>query len=312
MLPTSSKTEPETTPIPATQTPQPTQKSAWPLPPIELKANIKLSRVNVPYFVGTDIVFTSDLEGITPDLNQAHGLLHLTTDQGKIQDIYKFTSANALTKVLFLSLDVTGKVFNSLNVFGVLNSLGSGVVSAVKGGNKEGDKPVKTQTILGPDGQPLEVPVTETDKQVSGEMEYDKFDTEVNFVRGLATIKKGTFVSPMMSFRLDGTADFNSGKLNMTVHAAPGRHEIDGMMPLSLKIGGTVDEPQGDMQVLGSVTSLLTQTVTNNVVSRNVTKGIKGIFGLFKKKEKNTQEPENAAKSETETVATSVSENTVP
>lgn len=287
----ASTTQEET---PAVAAPQAVpEKSAWPLPPIELKSTVKLDNVDVPYFMGKDVVFTSDVEGLTPDLNQAHGTLRLITGEGKIQDIYKLTNANPITKVLFLSLNVTGKVFNSLNVLGVLNSLGSGVVSAVKGGNKE-EKPQKTQTILGPDGEPIEVPVEETDKQVSGEMEYDKFDTEVNFVRGLATIKEGTFVSPMMSFRLDGTADFNSGDLDMTVRAAPGRHEVDGMMPLSLKIGGTVDNPQGSMQMLGSVTSLVTQSVTNNVVSRNVTKGVKSIFWLFKKKEENKEMPSNS------------------
>ncbi len=286
-----------------TSTEQPTQvtsKTAWPLPPIELIANIKFGRVDVPYFTGKDVVFTSDIDGLTPDLNNAHGTLRLVTGEGKIQDIYKLTDANPLTKVLFLSLNVTGKVFNSLNVLGVLNSLGSGVVSAVTSENKE-EETLKTQTVLGPDGQPLEVLVPQTDKEVSGEMEYDKFDTEVNFVRGLATIKEGTFVSPMMSFRLDGTADFNSGDLDMTVHAAPGRHEIDGMMPLKLKIGGTVDNPQGNMQVLGSVTSLVTQTVTKNVVSRNITKGLKGIFGLFKGKDK-TEEKDNI-ETEPETTA---------
>ena len=307
LLPTSPKMEPETEPV---SEDQPAQKSAWPLPPIELKANIQLGQVDAPYFAGENVVFTTDLDGITPDLNQAHGVLRLATGEGKIQDIYKLTSANALTKVLFLSLNVTGKVFNSLNVFGVLSSLGNGMVSAVTGESKDNDKPIKIQTILGPDGEPLEVPVVETDKQVAGEMEYDKFDTEVNFVRGLATIKKGTFVSPMMSFRLDGSADFNSGKLDMTVHAAPGRHEVDGMMPLSLKIGGTVDEPQGSMQVLGSVTSFVTQTVTNNVVSRNVTKGIKGLFGLFKK-ENTTPSKKDVTEPETVIEKTLDTENTV-
>ena len=267
----------------AEQTAAQTEKTAWPLPPIHLKSDVQLGHVDVPYFMGKDVRFSSDLEGITPDLGQAHGTLRLTTGEGKIQDIYKLTNANPVTKVLFLSLNITGKVFNSLNVLGVLNSLGSGVASVVSGKNEE--KPVKTQTILGPDGQPLEVPVEETVKEVSGEMEYDKFDTEVNFTRGLATVKEGLFVSPMMSSRLDGTTDFNTGKIDMTVHAAPGRHEVDGMMPLSLKIGGTVDDPQGSMQLLGSVTSLVGQTVTNNVLSRNVAKGVKGIFGLFKKKE---------------------------
>ena len=272
---------------------QDTSKQAWLLPPIELKSKVQLGSVDVPYFLGKDILFTSDVSGLTPNLDEAHGTLRLITGAGKIQDIYKLTNENPLTKVLFLSLNVTGKVFNSLNVLGVLNSLGSGVVSAVSGDSKDKtDKPVKTQTILGPDGEPLEIVVEETDKKVSGEMQYDKFDTEVNFVNGLATIKEGTFVSPTMSFRLDGTADFSTGALNMKVHAAPGRHEVDGMMPLSLKISGTVDNPEGDMQVLGSVTSLVTQTVTNNVVSRQVKKGVKSLFGLFKGKEEQPQPQE--------------------
>lgn len=260
-------------------------KRPWPLPPIELNADVRFGHLQAPYFTGSDIVFTSDLAGITPDLNQAHGTLRLITGAGIIEDIYKLTDANPLTKVLFFSLNVTGRVFNTLNVFGVLNSLGHGMTSLVTGGKKQKAKAVKTQTILGPDGEPLEVVVEETDRQVSGTMEYDKFDTEVNFVRGLATIKKGTFVSSVMSLRLDGTADFNSGALDMTVRAAPGRHEVDGMMPLTLKIGGTMDQPDGNMQLLSSVTSMMTQSVTNNVVSRNISKGVKGLFGLFKKKE---------------------------
>ena len=260
-------------------------KRPWPLPPIELDADVRFGHLQAPYFVGNDIVFTSDLAGITPDLNQAHGTLRLITGTGVIEDIYKLTDANPLTKVLFFSLNVTGRVFNTLNVFGVLNSLGSGMTSLVTRGKKQKSKTVKTQTILGPDGEPLEVVVEETDRQVSSKMEYDKFDTEVNFVRGVATVEKGTFVSSMMSLRLDGTADFNSGALDMTVRAAPGRHEVDGMMPLTLKIGGTMDEPDGDMQLLVSVTSMMTQSVTHNVVSRNVSKGIKGLFGLFKKKD---------------------------
>lgn len=268
----------------------PAEKSSfkWPLPPIDLITDIKFDKVDVPYFYATQASFSSDLQGITPDLKQAHGTLRLVTSQGKILDLYKLTNANPLTKVLFMSLNVTGKVFNSLNVLGVLNSIGSGIASAVTS-NKE-DAEVKTQTILGPDGEPLEVTVVQSKQKISGTMEYDKFDTQVDFVDGKATVKEGTFVSTMMSLRLDGTTDFNTGVLNLTVHAAPGRHEVDGMLPLTLKIGGTIEEPQGNMQVLGSVASLLKQSVTNNVVSRNVTKGVKGFFGLFTNKEEVPQE----------------------
>ncbi len=265
------------------QTQADTPAKPWPLPPIRAVADVQLGHVQVPYFEGNNVVFTADMHGLTPDLKQAHGNLHLTTAQGTIQDIYKLTNANPLTKVLFLSLNLTGKVFNSLNVFGILSKLGNGVASAVTGEDEETQGPTHTQTILGPDGEPVEVVVPVTAQSSDGEMPYDTFDTQVDFVRGLATIKKGSFVSPVMSLRLDGTTDFNTQAVDLTVRAAPGRHEVDGMMPLTLKIGGTIDEPQGNMQLLGSVGALVTQGVTKNVVSRNVTKGIKGFFGLFKK-----------------------------
>ena len=268
------------------------QSNPWPLPPIRITSDIKIGKANVPYFAGTDVNFTADLHGITPDLKQAQGNLHLVTGQGTIQDLYKLTDANPLTKVLFLSLNVTGRVFNTLNVFGVLKSIGGGISSALTG-NKDAPQQVHTQTVLGPDGEPMEIVVEPTDNTGAGTMDYDKFDTEVNFAQGVATVKKGMFVSTTMSLRLDGTTDFNTGALDLTVHAAPGRHEADGMMPLTLKIGGTIDNPQGNMQLLGSVSSLVTQSVTNNAVSRTVGKGIKGIIGLFKNDEEEPAPEEN-------------------
>ena len=77
----------------------------------------------------------------------------------------------------------------------------------------------------------------------------------------------------------------------MTVQAAPGKHEADGIMPLKLTIGGTVDDPKGSMSMLGSVSSLVTQGIGNNFASRSVKKGIGGLFGIFKKKEKQTEQP---------------------
>ena len=70
----------------------------------------------------------------------------------------------------------------------------------------------------------------------------------------------------------------------MTVKAAPGKHETDGIMPLTLKIGGTVSEPKGSMSVMRSVTSLVTQGVANNFASRAVKKTVSVFLGLFKKK----------------------------
>lgn len=279
----------------------------WPLPPVQVKADVSVGKLDVPYFYGNDILFTADMQGLEPGFKQAHGSLHLSTGSGKIQDLYKLTNANPLTKVLFLSLDVVGKVFNSLNVLGVLNSIGGGVVSALTA-DDNGDAVTYTQTVLGPDGEPVEIPVEKTEKNAEGELAYDKFDTTIHFNQGRATVKNGSFVSPMMSLRLDGTTDFNTQQVDLTVHAAPGRHEADGMMPLTLTIGGTIDEPQGNMSMLGSVASLVTQSVTNNVVSRQVGKGVKGIWNFFKKKD--TEETETLAPKADEQSGTQEAENT--
>ena len=272
---------------------EPIADTSWSLPPISLKANIKVDSLDAPYLYGTNLQFSSDIEGVTPQLKEAHGVLSLKMGKGKILDLYKLTNANAVTKVLFLSLNITGKVFNSLNVFSVLNGLGKGLVSAVTKGEKiETEERMVVQTMTGPDGELMEVMVPYTEQKSTGQLAYEKFETDVAFNKGVASIKKGTFVSDMMSFRLDGTTDFQSGKIAMKVHAAPGKHEVDGMLPLALNISGTVSEPKGSMSMVGSVTSLVKQTVANNVVSRQVKKGVKGIFGIFKKKEEENPEKE--------------------
>ncbi len=282
-----------------------TEKHTWSLPPLDLQADIHIDSLDAPYLYATDLVFTSDLQGVTPWLNDTHGVLKLSMGNGTILDLYHLTNANPLTKVLFLSLNVVGKVFNSLNVFGVLSKLGKGVASAVSGGKETEETRMVVQPMLDENGKPVEMLVPYTDKKVKGQQDYEKFETEIKFDNGLASIRKGTFVSNMMSMRLDGTTDFNNGEINLKVHAAPGKHEVNGVMPLTVNIGGTVADPKGSMSVMGSVASLVTQGVTKNVVSRNVHKGIKSFFRLFKKKD-NSNETET---DETETVPADENEN---
>lgn len=110
---------------------------------MHVKADIQLGRIHVPYFEGNQVAFTADMQNLTPALNQAEGKLHLKTEEGTIEDIYKLTNANPLTKVLFLSLNLTGKVFNSLNVLGVLSSIGSGITNVVTGKPEEKPKSIR-------------------------------------------------------------------------------------------------------------------------------------------------------------------------
>ncbi len=283
----------------------------WPLPPINVRADIQIGSLDAPYVYGTDIVFRSELTGVTPDLKQTHGDLSLSMGSGEIRDLYRLTNANAITKVLFLSVNIVGKVFNTMNVFAVLDGLGSGLMNMIGVGEKPEEEPedLVVQTVIGPDGTPVQIMVPYSERKIDGSMAYDKFATHVNFKQGLADVRGGTFVSDTVSFTLDGTTDFNTGKLDLTVQAAPGKHEADGIMPLRLQVGGTVSEPKGSMNLLGSVSSMVTQGLSNNFASRSVKKGLGGLFGLFKKKK---EEPAPAAPAEAQPTLPSAPDASAP
>lgn len=270
----------------AAKTDSSAQKRSWPLPPITAKADVQVLSLDAPYLRGNDLDFKLDMSGITPRLDKAHGTLQLAINDGQITDLYHLTDSNALMKVLFMSLNVVGKVFNSLDVLSVLGGLA--------GSSKSDDAEEVIKMIPDENGEMVAVKVPASSRKVDGKLAYDKFATEVQFDTGVATVKKGSFVSDMMSFNLSGTTNFKTEKIDMTVHAAPGKHETDGIMPLTLKIGGTVSEPSGNMSVVGSVASLVKQGVTNNFASRAVKKGVGGFFGLFKKEDAETTVSQDA------------------
>ncbi|MDD6153722.1 MAG: AsmA-like C-terminal region-containing protein [Elusimicrobia bacterium] len=255
-------------------------KTPWPLPPVSALVDIKIDSLDAPFFYGTDVAFKADLTGLTPGLKNAQGDLSLRTGNGEIRDLYRLTNASPVTKVLFLSLNVVGKVFNSLDVFSVLSGL-AGDEDAAQDNAKAESSVVKV--VTGPDGQPMQIMVPYSSRKMDGHMKYDQFDTAIHFKDGVADMKEGTFVSDTISFTLSGRTDFKTEKIDMSVQAAPGKHYADGIMPLKLNIGGTVAEPTGSMSVLGSVSSLVTQGVMNNFASNTVKKGVGGLFGLFKK-----------------------------
>ena len=282
----------------------------WPFPAANIKAEVRIDSLDAPYLYGTDIVFLADLSGIKPDLKTAQGDLSLRMGNGKITDLYRLTNSSPITKVLFLSLNIVGKVFNSLNVFAVLGGIGNGVVDAVDGPqDSPDDTEMIVQTVIGENGEAVNIKVPRSQQKMNGHMVYDKFDTAVEFKDGVAKVKEGQFVSDMMSFNLSGTTNFKTEEIDMTVHAAPGKHEADGMMPLTLKIGGTVSAPKGNMSLVGSISSLITQSVTNNFASRSVKKGISGVLGVFKNEE---QREETAVPAETESAPLSENESSAP
>ncbi len=285
-MPDSEAKEPEPDFVADTHI-EPVVKTKWNLPPAAVLADVRIDSLDAPFFYGTDIVFKTDLEGLTPDLKRTQGSLSLRTGNGEIRDLYRLTNASPVTKVLFLSLNVVGKVFNSLDVFSVLNGWVGADDSADQDAQTAAEKVIKV--VEGPDGEPVQIMVPYSSRKMDGRMKFDQFDTSIYFKSGVADMKEGTFVSDTVSFTLSGQTDFKTEKVNMSVQAAPGKHYVDGIMPLKLNIGGTVSNPSGSMSVLGSVSSLVTQGVANNFASNAVKKSVGGIFGLFKSKSPQAQ-----------------------
>lgn len=245
---------------PAQQAPQANTPKAK-FPPVHLRAQIKSGPVSVPYFYAKSVDIHTRLTGITAELDKADGTAEMQIGEGEIQDIYKLTQANSVTKAMFLSLSVVSRVINSLNVVDLLSKL-------MPGGKEQ-------------------MPEKKTD----GKLAFESFSGALKFDKGVMEMTKGSFVSDLMSLKISGTTNFRNGVLDMQVNAAPGKHYDTGIMPITLKIGGTVDEPKGSLSMLGSAAALVTQAVGNNFASNAVKKGVGGVFGLFKKKQETPAEP---------------------
>lgn len=230
-------------------------------PPVHLRAQIKSGPVSVPYFYAKSVAINTRLTGITAELDKADGTAEMQIGEGEIQDIYKLTQANSVTKAMFLSLSVVSRVINSLNVVDLLSKL------------MPSDK--------------AQLPEKKTD----GKLAFESFSGALKFNKGVMEMTKGSFVSDLMSLKISGKTNFRNGVLDMQVNAAPGKHYDTGIMPITLKIGGTVDEPKGSLSMLGSAAALVTQAVGNNFASNAVKKGVGGVFGLFKKKQEAPAEP---------------------
>lgn len=258
--PQAAPAQEQTALAPAQQAPQANTPKAK-FPPVHLRAQIKSGPVSVPYFYAKSVDINTRLTGITAELDKADGTADMQIGEGEIQDIYKLTQANSVTKAMFLSLSVVSRVINSLNVVDLLSKL------------MPGDKE--------------QMPEKKTD----GKLAFESFSGALKFNKGVMEMTKGSLVSDFMSLKISGTTNFRNGVLDMQVNAAPGKHYDTGIMPITLKIGGTVDEPKGSLSMLGSAAALVTQAVGNNFASNAVKKGVGGFFGLFKKKQDAPAEP---------------------
>ena len=144
----------------------------------------------------------------------------------------------------------------------------------------------------------------EQSKKLDGKIDFLTFITSINFEEGNGVLDKCSFVSNLLSFKVTGEMNFKKDLLKMTVNAAPGRHEDDGIMPLTMKIGGTMEEPSGSLSLLGSVTTLVGDVLMKNAVSDTLKSGFTKLLGLKKHDENGNEIPEPETPADTETLPT--------
>lgn len=257
------------------------QKTAGPELLMNIKSNIKVGPISVPYFRADGFTLNADLTGVSETMKKANGQVSFVLQPGAITDIDSFVKENKYVKILLLPITLVRKVAGKLNV---------------------------------------DIFPAEANAQ-KGEIAFTNGEGVYTFTSGVMKVDKTTFASKLTNINGSGNINFHTQALDMKVSATV----LTSQTPVIIKIGGTMDNPSGKLDVLNTVGSVLggilnyktpgkvaasTASTAGNVATGAVkTTGqvaqtgvdtaknvIKGIGGLFKKKS-----TDDTATAETET-----------
>lgn len=257
------------------------QKTAGPELLMNIKSNIKVGPISVPYFRADGFTLNANLTGVSETMKKANGQVSFVLQPGAITDIDSFVKGNKYVKILLLPITLVRKVAGKLNV---------------------------------------DIFPAEANAQ-KGEIAFTNGEGVYTFTSGVMKVDKTTFASKLTNINGSGNINFHTQALDMKVSATV----LTSQTPVIIKIGGTMDNPSGKLDVLNTVGSVLggilnyktpgkvaasTASTAGNVATGAVkTTGqvaqtgvdtaknvIKGIGGLFKKKS-----TDDTATAETET-----------
>lgn len=257
-------------------------KTAGPELLMNIKSNIKVGPISVPYFRADGFTLNADLTGVSETMKKANGQVSFVLQPGAITDIDSFVKENKYVKILLLPITLVRKVAGKLNV---------------------------------------DIFPAEANAQ-KGEIAFTNGEGVYTFTSGVMKVDKTTFASKLTNINGSGNINFHTQALDMKVSATV----LTSQTPVIIKIGGTMDNPSGKLDVLNTVGSVLggilnyktpgkvaasTASTAGNVATGAVkTTGqvaqtgvdtaknvIKGIGGLFKKK--STDDASATAETET-------------
>lgn len=180
---------------------------------MNVKADIKVGPISVPYFRADGFTLNANLTGVSESMKKANGQVSFNLQPGAITNLDSFVKENKIVKILLLPISIVRKVAGVLNI----------------------------------DLFPAE------NNAKKGEIGFTSGEGVYTFVNGLMRVDKTTFDSKLTNIVGSGNIDFKTAALDMKVSATL----LTSQTPIVIKIGGTMDNPSGKLDVVNTVGSLV-------------------------------------------------------
>ena len=191
----------------------PQEKPTIPETFFNVKGDIKIGQITVPYFTTQGITLTTDIKNASASMKKSNGTVSFSLQEGAITDLDSFVKENKIVKILLLPFTIINKVTSKLGV------------KIFPAANAE-DK---------------------------GKIKFSSGSGSYLFTNGLMSIEETHFNSAVSDMKAAGSLDFNTEKLDMKVSATV----LTSQTPIVIKIGGTMSEPSGKLDVAGTAVSLV-------------------------------------------------------
>ncbi len=210
---TATQASTQTAQAAAETTAQPAQTASASNLLMNIKANVKVGAITVPYFRADGFTLSANLTDVTDTMTKANGQVTFVLQPGAITDLDSFFKENKIVKILLLPISIVRRVAAALNV------------------------------ELFP----------AADNAKKGEISYDSAEGVYTFVNGVMNVDKTTFNSNLTDISGSGNINFLTQALDMKVSATV----LTSQTPVVIKIGGTMDNPSGKLDVVSTVGSLV-------------------------------------------------------
>ena len=207
--------EPETDS--AKETPAATQEQNGPETLFNLRANVNIGPIEVPYLSSNGAKLTANLKNASGSMKQANGTVNFNFEEGSLNDLFTSIQDNKIIRIIFLPLKLVQKVTSTLgvNIF-----------------------PVKE----------------EKDK---GKIKIKDASGTYVFTDGVMNLQETHLDSALSNITATGNINFKTEALDMRVKASV----LTSQTPIVVKIGGTMSNPSGKLDITQTAVSLVTGIV---------------------------------------------------